>query len=53
MKINFYNVDKQYIEFLKNFEIQHRGFTCVPNIQYTNNDKFNFRKTKLQWMSFQ
>ena len=40
MKINFYNVDKQYIEFLKNFEIQHRGFTCVPNIQYTNNDKF-------------
>lgn len=40
MKINFYNVDKQYTEFLKNFEIQHRGFTCVPNIQYTNNDKF-------------
>ena len=40
MKVNFYNVDKQYIEFLKDFEIQHRGFTCVPNIQYTNNDKF-------------
>lgn len=40
MKVNFYNVDKQYIEFLKDFEIQHRGFTCVPNIQYANNDKF-------------
>ena len=40
MKINFYNVDKRYIEFLKNFETQHRGFTCIPNIEYVNNDKF-------------
>ena len=40
MKINFYYVDREYVEYLKNYEIKHRGFTCVPNIQYANRDKF-------------
>ncbi len=41
MKIDFYYVDKGYIKYLKNYEKQHRGgFTCVPNIEYANRDKF-------------
>ena len=33
-KINFYYVDTNYINFLKQAEMDARGFTCVPNIQY-------------------
>lgn len=40
MKIAFYFVDEQYIEFLKEKEIQHRGFTTVPNVAYSNRNKF-------------
>lgn len=41
MKLNFYYVDKEYIIYLKNYEKQHRGgYTCVPNIEYANRDKF-------------
>lgn len=41
MKINFYNVDLKYIEFLKKYETEHRGFTRVPNVNYhSNNNKF-------------
>lgn len=41
MKIDFYYVNKDYIKYLKDYEKQHRGgFTCVPNIEYANRDKF-------------
>lgn len=40
MKIDFYIVNSEYIDFLKQYEIEHRGFTCVPNIVYANRDKF-------------
>ena len=41
MKINFYNVDLKYIEFLKKYETEHRGFTRVPNVNYqSGNNKF-------------
>ena len=40
MKIAFYYVDEKYIQYLKNVEIAERGFTCVPNMEYHNNDKF-------------
>lgn len=36
-KINFYYVDNDYIAFLKRAEMDSRGFTCVPNIQYAGN----------------
>lgn len=41
MKIAFYNVDLDYIDYLKKFESAHRGFTRVPNVQYrSGNNKF-------------
>lgn len=40
MKISFYNVEEEYIQFLKEAEINERGFTCVPNMEYNTNDKF-------------
>ncbi len=40
MKIAFYFVDENYINYLKNYEIQHRGFTTVPNVVYSNRKKF-------------
>lgn len=40
MKVDFYYIDKEYIEFLKDYEIKNRKFTCVPNIEYANRDKF-------------
>lgn len=32
--LDFYDVDKDYINFLQNSEIDKRGFTCVPNMEY-------------------
>ena len=32
--LNFYDVDKQYIAFLKSAEIAERGYSCVPNMEY-------------------
>lgn len=40
MKIAFYFVDAEYIEYLKNIEMKSRGFTTVPNVHYANRDKF-------------
>lgn len=34
MDIRFYYVDTKYIDYLKQYEISHRGFTCVPNVTY-------------------
>lgn len=40
MKIAFYFVNEDYINFLKEKEIYHRGFTTVPNVVYSNREKF-------------
>lgn len=41
MDMNFYRVDLEYIDFLKNYEIKNRGFTRVPNVNYhSRNNKF-------------
>ncbi|MBO6242157.1 MAG: type III toxin-antitoxin system ToxN/AbiQ family toxin [Butyrivibrio sp.] len=40
MKISFYYVDSEYVEFLKDTEINARGFTRVPNVEYANRRKF-------------
>lgn len=40
MKVQFYYAAKEYVEFLKQAETRERGFTCVPNIEYQNRNKF-------------
>lgn len=41
MDMNFYRVDLEYIDFLKNFETKYRGFTRIPNVNYhSRNNKF-------------
>lgn len=42
MKIAFYYVDDKYIEYLKAYEKEKRGFTCVPNVTYSNRGKFTY-----------
>lgn len=34
MILGFYNVDKEYIKYLQKSEIDYRGFTKVPNMDY-------------------
>ncbi len=40
MDIDFYYVDSAYVNFLKQTEMNARGFTCVPNTLYSNRQKF-------------
>lgn len=41
MELNFYNVDTDYIDYLKKYEERYRGFTRVPNVKYhSGNNKF-------------
>lgn len=40
MKIAFYYVDVEYINFLKEKELTRYGYTNVPNVSYSNNNKF-------------
>ncbi|MBQ8781803.1 MAG: type III toxin-antitoxin system ToxN/AbiQ family toxin [Oscillospiraceae bacterium] len=40
MKICFYYVKEEYINYLKQEELKNRGFTCVPNVTYANRNKF-------------
>ena len=42
MELNFYYIKDDYIDFLKRFEKNTRGFTCVPNANYWNTNKFTF-----------
>lgn len=41
MKLDFYYVNSDYLEFLKEREKRVRGFTCIPNTEYSSgNTKF-------------
>ncbi len=40
--MDFYRIDENYNRFLQDFEREKRGITKVPNIKYTDNDKFSF-----------
>lgn len=42
MDIRFYYIKNDYIDFLKKYEKEQVGHTCVPNIQYKTSDKFVF-----------
>ncbi len=40
--MDFYRIDETYISFLQNFEREKRGNTKVPNIKYSDRNKFSF-----------
>jgi len=40
--MNFYFIDEEYIKFLKRYEKEKRGITKVPNIRYSDRNKFAF-----------
>ena len=40
--LNFYTVDLKYVNFLKESEINKRGKSCVPDMDYTNKGKPKF-----------
>ena len=40
--MDFYRIDEAYNKFLQNFEKEKRGITKVPNIYYTDRNKFAF-----------
>ncbi|MFR7819423.1 type III toxin-antitoxin system ToxN/AbiQ family toxin [Candidatus Pseudoruminococcus sp.] len=42
MEVYFYYIKEDYVDFLKKYETAKRGFTCVPNAQYWNTNKFTF-----------
>ena len=41
-KTDFYYVDGEYIDYLKQAENDSRGFNCVPNVHYWSTEKFVF-----------
>ncbi len=42
MEMYFYYINGKYIDYLKRYEKDRRGFTCVPNSGYWNTNKFTF-----------
>ena len=40
--MDFYRINKKYNEFLQKYEKEKRGITKVPNIRYTDRNKFAF-----------
>lgn len=40
--MDFYRIDEYYNEFLQKYEKEKRGLTRVPNIRYTDRNKFAF-----------
>lgn len=40
--MDFYCINEEYNRYLQNYEKEKRGITKVPNIRYTNRNKFAF-----------
>lgn len=40
--MDFYRIDEEYNKFLQKYEKEKRGITKVPNIRYTDRNKFAF-----------
>ena len=40
--MDFYRIDEMYNKYLQEYEKENRGVTKVPNIQYTDRNKFAF-----------
>ena len=41
-KMDFYRINEEYNRFLQRYEKEKRGVTKVPNIRYTDRNKFAF-----------
>ena len=41
-ELNFYKVDKEYVEYLRKEEIKSRGFSCIPLLNYDSIRKEKF-----------
>ncbi len=41
MDMNFYRVDLEYIDFLKNFETKYRGFILITNKTVDKKSSYN------------
>lgn len=52
-KTDFYYVNGEYIEYLKQAENESRGFTCVPNVHYRRTEKFVFGTVLLNMITEQ
>ena len=40
--MDFYRINEEYNKFLQRYEKEKRGVTKVPNIRYTDRNKFAF-----------
>lgn len=40
--MDFYRINEEYSRFLQRYEKERRGVTKVPNIRYTDRNKFTF-----------
>ena len=40
--MDFYRIDEKYNAFLQEYEKKYRGVTKVPNIRYSDRNKFSF-----------
>ena len=40
--MDFYRIDEKYNKYLQQYEKEKSGFTRVPNIKYTDRNKFAF-----------
>lgn len=40
--MDFYRINEEYNRYLQNYEEENRGVTKVPNIRYTDRNKFAF-----------
>lgn len=40
--MDFYKIDEEYSKFLQKYEKEHRGITKIPNMRYTDRNKFTF-----------
>lgn len=38
--LSFFDVNKDYVEYLQQIEIDNRGFTRVPDMEYSGRQKF-------------
>ena len=50
--MDFYRINEEYNKFLQGYEKEKRGVTKVPNIRYTDRNKFAFGVVmQVNWMN--
>ena len=55
--MDFYRINEEYNRYLQKYERENRGVTKVPNIRYTDRNKFafqdNYHSCKISRISLQ